>query len=82
MSIGPAPAGDSAIVASRVIKYNFPTCKRVSGSTRISDGSIRAKCDGTSYMVFTMFNANSGKTIELALNCEAAKSRLNVSCYR
>jgi hypothetical protein len=77
--VGAAPKGDPTIVASRIIKYNFPTCKRVTGALRAPDGSIRAVCDGTQYLVFTVFNAKEGKTLELALNCSAAK-QLNISC--
>lgn len=80
--IGAAPKGDANEVASRIIKYNFPACKRVTGAVRQSDGSIAARCDGTLYLVFTMFNPKEGKTIEAALNCAAAKSLLNVSCER
>ncbi len=79
-AVGAAPKGDPATVASRIIKYNFPECKRVSNASRSPDGSIRAKCDGTDYLVFTMFNPKEGKLLELALNCTAAKSLLNVSC--
>ena len=80
IAVGAAPKGDATAVASRIIKYNFPTCKRVSGATRATDGAIRARCDGTEYLVFTVFNAKEGKTIELAMNCSASKSLLNVSC--
>lgn len=79
-SVGAAPKGDPTEVASRIIKYNFPKCKRVSNASRSPDGSIRAKCDSTDYLVFTMFNPKEGKLLELALNCTAAKSLLNISC--
>ena len=79
-TVGAAPNGDPTAVASRIIKYNFPECKRVSNASRSPDGSIRANCDGTDYLVFTMFNPKEGKLLELALNCTAAKSLLNVSC--
>lgn len=79
IAVGAAPQGDPVAVASRIIKYNFPACRLVSNATRLPDGSIRAKCDGTSYRVFTVFDANRGKTIEVSLNCTAAKS-LGVSC--
>lgn len=78
--IGAAPKGDAKSVASKIIKYNFPTCKKVANARRLPDGSIRARCDSTDYLVFTMFNAKEGKTLELALNCTAAKSLLKVSC--
>lgn len=78
--IGAAPKGDAKTVASRIIKYNFPECRRVSDAKRMPDGSIRAKCDVTDYLVFTIFNAKEGRTLELAMNCTAAKSLLKVSC--
>lgn len=77
--VGAAPKGDATAVAARFIKYNFPSCKRVSGAARQGDGSIRAACDGTQYLVFTVFNTKEGKLIELALNCTAAK-KMNLSC--
>jgi len=79
-AVGAAPKGDPTTVAAKIIKYNFPKCKRVSNAARSPDGSIRAKCDGIDYLVFTMFNPQEGKTLEVALNCTAAKSLLNVSC--
>ena len=78
--VGAAPKGDATTVASRIIKYNFPQCSHVTSATRRVDGSIMAKCDGTKYLVFTVFNAQEGKTLELAMNCSAAKRILNVSC--
>lgn len=78
--VGAAPKGDAAVVASRIIKYNFPSCRHVTNANRRSDGSIRANCDGDNYLVFTMFNAKEGKTLELALNCTASKQLLNISC--
>lgn len=79
-AVGVVPKGDAIAVSSRIIKYNFPTCKRVTSAVRAPDGSIRARCDGTDYFVFTVFNAKEGKTIEVALNCTAAKNLLNESC--
>ena len=79
-AVGAAPAGDATQVASRIIKYNFPACKRVSGASRVQDGSITATCDGVLYRVFTMFDPKQGKTLELALNCAASKALLHVSC--
>lgn len=78
--IGAAPKGDATVVATRIIKYNFPSCRRVSNALRTSDGAINARCDGTDYRVFTIFNPKEGKTVELALNCAAAQSMLNISC--
>ena len=79
-TVGAAPKGDATAVASRIIKDNWPACKRVSGAVRRPDGSIRAKCDGTDYLVFTVFNPKEGKLLELAMNCTAAKQLMNVSC--
>lgn len=47
IAVGAAPSGDATTVASRIIKYNFPNCKRVTSAVRSADGSIRAVCDGT-----------------------------------
>jgi hypothetical protein len=80
ISVGAAPKGDATAVASRIIKYNFPACTRISKAARREDGSIRANCDGTEYLVFTIYSASQGKMIEVAMNCTAAKSALNVSC--
>jgi hypothetical protein len=78
---GAAPKGDATAVATRIIKYNFPECRRVTSATRsASDGSIRATCDGKAYLVFTVFEPKAGKLHELAMNCTAAKQVLNISC--
>lgn len=79
IAVGAAPKGDATGVASRIIKYNFPSCKRVTAAVRQADGSIRAVCDGTQYLVFTVFNAKEGKVIELALNCTAAR-KMDINC--
>jgi hypothetical protein len=81
-SIGAAPKGDAAAVASRVIKYNFPKCRKVGSAARTPDGSILANCDGVDYLVFTLRDPSDGKTHEVALNCKAAKEHLNISCYK
>lgn len=78
--VGAAPKGEPSAVATKIIKYNFPNCKQVSSAIRSPDGSIRAKWDDTNYLVFTMYNAEKGKAIEVALNCKAAKSLLNIDC--
>ncbi|MFC5571565.1 hypothetical protein ACFPN1_16010 [Lysobacter yangpyeongensis] len=80
LAIGAAPKGDAVSVASRVIKENFPECKRVTKAVRATDGGIHARCDATDYLVFTIFNAKEGKAREVAMNCTAAKRLLNVSC--
>lgn len=79
-AVGAAPKGDATSVATKIIKENFPACKKVSGAARAPDGSIRARCDGVSYSVFTVFDKKQGKLHEVALNCTAAKQLLNVSC--
>jgi len=79
-AVGAAPEGDATAVASRIIKYNFPTCKRVTNAQRQHDGSIRARCDDANYLVFTMFNPKEGRAVELALNCKAAKQYLDINC--
>ncbi len=79
IAVGAAPKGDATGVASRIIKHNFPSCQRVTGVVRQADGSIRAACDGTQYLVFTVFNAKEGKVIELALNCTAAR-KMDIKC--
>ena len=73
VTVGAAPRGDALKVASRIIKHNFPSCKRVRAATRLSDGSIKASCDGTEYRVATVYSAKDGKMLELALNCAAAR---------
>jgi hypothetical protein len=76
--VGAAPDGDATQVATRIIQYNFPDCKQVTTAVRVQDGSIHATCDDIDYLVFTIFNAKEGKTIEVAMNCSAAKQLLNI----
>lgn len=78
-SVGAAPKGEAKVVASRIIKQNFPACRQVSQAVRQPDGSIRAVCDGTHYLVFTVFNPKEGEMMEVAMNCSAAK-KLDISC--
>lgn len=78
--VGAAPEGDATEVATRIIQYNFPECKQVTTAIRAQDGSIHATCDNIDYLVFTVFHAKEGKTIEVAMNCSAAKQLLNISC--
>ena len=82
ISAGAAPKGDPQTVAARIIKYNFPQCKRVTNAMRRADGTIRANCDGVSYYVFTMYLPNEGKMLELAINCDKSRQLLNVECLR
>lgn len=80
-TVGAAPKGDPKAVASRIIKYNFPTsCKAVTKAVRHEDGSIQATCSGTEYRVGTLFDASEGKVIEMSINCRKAKELLNVDC--
>ena len=79
-AVGAAPKGGTVAVATRIIKYNFPSCRKVTRATRGGYGSIRATCNNTEYLVFTVFNAKEGKTVEVALNCAASKQLLNVEC--
>jgi hypothetical protein len=80
ISVGAAPAGDAAKIANRIIKENHPACKQVSGAKRRPDGSIAANCSGSRFLIFTVFNPKEGRTIELAMNCTAAKQHLGISC--
>ncbi len=80
VAVGAAPKGDAKIIATRIIKYNFPKCKRITSAVRLADGSIRANCDGTDYLVFTVYSAKEGKMLEVAMNCTAAKRLLNIDC--
>lgn len=80
VAVGAAPKGNASEVASRIIKYNFPACKKVENAKRKTDGSITATCNRADFLVFTVFNPREGRTIELAMNCTAAKQRLDISC--
>lgn len=81
ISLGAAPKGDTKKIAERIIKLNFPKkCKAVTAAKRLPDGTIQAVCRGVDYRVFTMYNPDEGRMLELALNCKEAK-KLGVSCY-
>jgi hypothetical protein len=80
VATGAAPQGDAKTVATRIIKYNFPQCKRVTKASRLPDGAIRATCDTTDYLVFTLYDAKAGKMHEVAMNCEATKQLLGIPC--
>jgi len=81
ISLGAAPKGDSKKVAERIIKLNFPRkCTHVALAKRLPDGTIQAVCRGVDYRVFTMFNPDEGRMVELALNCKEAR-KIGVSCY-
>jgi hypothetical protein len=82
IDVEPAPAGDATSVATSVIKANFDSCKRVTKATRQKDGSIYAKCSGVEYLVFTLKNPKTSTAQPVALNCEAAKTRLGISCRK
>jgi hypothetical protein len=75
VSVGAAPSGDPKKVAEKIIKLNFGSaCNRVSTASRLSDGTIRATCNGNEYRVFTMYDPSKGEMMELALNCTFADS--------
>ena len=81
-SVGAAPEGDAAEVASRIIKEHRPTCQKISGALRRPDGTITATCDRDIYLVFTV-HSKEGEISEIAMNCTAAKrgpSTLSVIC--
>jgi hypothetical protein len=80
VSVGAAPKGDTKTVAAKIIRYNFPQCKRVTAAVRLADESIQATCDGTDYRVFTVYIAKEGKMVEVALNCTAAKRLFGIDC--
>ena len=80
VSVGGAPKGEPMAVAARVIKSKFPDCKQVSAATRLSDGSIRASCDGADYRIFTMYSPAEEKMIELVLNCTDVRGRNTGAC--
>ena len=80
VAAGAAPRGDAKTVATRIIKYNFPNCKRVIKASRSADGTILATCDGVDYYVFTLYDGKAGKMHEVALNCDASKQLIGVPC--
>ena len=51
IAVGAAPKGDATKVAEKIIKDNFPACKKVWGATRKPDGSIKATCGGVEFLV-------------------------------
>jgi hypothetical protein len=56
-TVGPAPWGDPATVAYRIILINFDhvDCPQVVQAARIADGSIRAMCSNQEiFRVFTV----------------------------
>ena len=80
IAVGAAPKGDATKVAGKIIKDNFPACKKMGAATRRPDGSITATCSGVEFLVFTVFNPKEGRTMELAMNCSFAKKHLNILC--
>lgn len=82
IALGAAPKGEPKSVASKIIKKNFgKKCRNVSKAVRLSDGTIQASCGSSEYRVFTLFNAEEGRLMELALNCTAAEE-MGISCYK
>jgi hypothetical protein len=82
INIQSAPSVDATAIATSVITANFDSCKRVTGAKRQNDGSILAKCRGAEYLVFTTKVSKTGATQPVALNCEAAKTRLGILCRK
>ena len=80
IAVGAAPKGDATKVAGKVIMDNFPACTKMGAATRRPDGSIKAICSGVEFLVFTVFNPKEGRTMEIAMNCSAAKKHLSISC--
>lgn len=75
-TLGPAPDGDAAVVAQRVILENFdePDCPLVVKADRLGDGSIKAFCNNDeSFRVFSVQGAGN-----MALKCSVAE-QLGVS---
>jgi hypothetical protein len=59
MRAGPAPQGNAAAVAQRIIqdKFDEATCPLITKASRLGDGSISAVCStGERFRVFSMQN--------------------------
>jgi hypothetical protein len=77
MIIGPAPAGDEAMVALAVIYENFDkaVCPLVTEAHRLGDGAIRATCDnGEAFLIFSASGVGPA-----ALRCSVAW-KLGIEC--
>lgn len=66
---GPAPAGNAATVAQKIILDNFEKkdCPLITSATRGADGSIKASCsNGESFWVFSLRDHGN-----IAMRCSA-----------
>lgn len=69
----PAPPGDAADVALRVIRKAEHPCPRLARASRLSDETIVAVCTNReSYRVFSIRN-KAGRVMDLSMRCSAAK---------
>jgi hypothetical protein len=69
----PAPPGEAADVALRVIREAEHPCPRISRASRLADQTIIAVCTNReSYRVFSIRN-KAGRVMDLAMKCSAAK---------
>src|SRR6266536_1412987 len=66
VSVGPAPAGDAKVVATKALRDAEHPCPRVTSATRAQDGSIKAYCSNREDYLIASLN---GSTI--ALRCSA-----------
>jgi hypothetical protein len=67
-TVGQAPRGDATAVAVAAIKAAEHPCGRVTGASRMTDGSVRATCsNGETYRIGTL------KGELFALRCSAAR---------
>ena len=74
-NIGPAPIGDSKVVALQAINEAKHACPKIISAKRWSNGSITAICsNGEDYRIFTI-NGES-----LAMKCSAARAIGVKSC--
>jgi hypothetical protein len=72
----PAPDGESAVIAQRIIMENFdpPDCPLVIQAVRLGDGSIKALCNNReTYRIFSVNSKN------LAMRCSVA-NKLGAGC--
>lgn len=69
----PAPEGNPMEVAARVIRSNEQPCPRVIKAERVFDKTIRATCSNQISYRISKLKTAEGKTIELSMNCQAAR---------
>lgn len=75
VQVGPAPNGDAAVIALRVILENFdpPDCPKIQSAYRMHDGGIHAVC--TNQEIFRVFSVNGQ---DIAMRCSALR-RMGIS---